>query len=139
MSKNKIVSEHQGGMLFSTSIDGHIVNIDLKPEHGGTDTASGPKILMLVSLAGCTGVDVVAILNKMKVMFTDFKVEVEAKLSEETPKVYTDVNIKYIIKVDEEKKGNVEKAVKLSQEKYCGVSRMFQSFANLTSEILYVD
>ncbi len=88
MASDLIISTHTGGMAFDTIIDGHHVGIDLKPEHGGRDAAPGPKILMLVSLAGCTGVDVVSILQKMKTDFTGFAVKVEANLTDEHPRVY---------------------------------------------------
>jgi putative redox protein len=139
MASNSIVSAHTGGMAFSTSINGHAVDIDLTKEHGGDDSAPGPKILMLVSLAGCTGVDVVSILDKMKISFSDFTIKVDAELTDEHPRIYKDVLITYSIKVDEDGRGNVEKAIKLSQEKYCGVSEMFRAFATLDSKIVYLD
>lgn len=139
MASNSIVSEHKGGMAFSTNINGHNVDIDLTKEHGGDNSAPGPKILMLVSLAGCTGVDVVSILNKMKTSFSDFTVQVDAQLTDEHPRVYKEVMITYSIKVDEDKRDNVEKAINLSQDKYCGVSEMFRAFSTLDSKIVYLD
>ncbi|MEO6289979.1 MAG: OsmC family protein, partial [Ginsengibacter sp.] len=105
---------------------------------GGNDLGTSPKILMLVSLAGCTGVDVVSILNKMKVKFSDLSLKVEAHLTEEYPKIYDDVTVIYTIRVNKDHELNVKKAVDLSQEKYCGVSEMFRSFAKLSSKIVYL-
>lgn len=139
MGSNIISSVYQGGMAFSTQINGHTVTIDLDKAGGGNDLGTSPKILMLVSLAGCTGVDVVSILNKMKVSFSDLSINVEAHLTEEHPKIYDDVTIIYTIKVDKKNKLNVKKAVDLSQEKYCGVSEMFRSFAKLSSKIIYLN
>jgi putative redox protein len=93
---------------------------------------------MLVSLAGCTGLDVVPILNKMRVNFTDFSINVEGHLTETDPKIYDQVLINYSIKVNKEDEEKVLKAVKLSQEKYCGVTRMFESFAKVSFEINYL-
>jgi putative redox protein len=138
MATNTIDSVFQGGMHFTTEIKGHNVSIDLTKENGGNDLATSPKILMLVSLAGCTGVDVVAILNKMRVAFSGFSINVHAHLSETEPKIYDDVIITYIIKVDEKDESKVEKAVTLSQDKYCGVSEMFRAFAKLSHKVQFV-
>lgn len=93
---------------------------------------------MLASLAGCTGIDVVSILNKMKVTFSDFSIDVSAGLTEEHPKIYRDVHITYKIKVNEADRPKMEKAVNLSKERYCGVSAMFSSFTKVESAIIYL-
>jgi putative redox protein len=138
MANNNISSVYQGGMAFSTQIDGHNITIDLSKSGGGTELGASPKILMLVSLAGCTGVDVVSILNKMKVKFSDFTIDVEAHLTEDYPKIYDDVTLIYSIRVNRQNESNVKKAIELSQEKYCGVSEMFRAFAKLSSKIIYL-
>ena len=125
-------------MAFSTKVNGHTITIDLDKAGGGNDVGSSPKILMLVSLAGCTGVDVVSILNKMKVNFSDLAINVEAHLTDEHPKIYDEVSVIYTIKVDKVNEPKVKKAVDLSQETYCGVSEMFRSFAKLSSKIVYL-
>ena len=133
-----IISTFQGGMAFNTDLSGHPVTIDLKPADGGNNTGSSPKILMLVSLAGCTGVDVVMILNKMRVEFSDFSIEIYGHLTDTEPRTYHTVNILYKIKVKPEAESKVAKAVDISQNKYCGVSAMFRAFANLETEIAFV-
>ncbi len=138
MGSNIINSVYQGGMAFSTKVNGHTITIDLDKTGGGNDVGSSPKILMLVSLAGCTGVDVVSILNKMKVNFSDLTINVEAHLTDEHPKIYDEVTVIYTIKVDKVNEPKVKKAVDLSQETYCGVSEMFRSFAKLSSKIIYL-
>ena len=138
MANNNITSVFQGGMAFSTEVNGHNITIDLKEASGGNNLGTSPKILMLVSLAGCTGVDVVGILNKMKVNFYDFSISVDAHLTEEHPKVYDEVTITYSIKVDKEHEPKVKRAVDLSQDTYCGVSEMFRAFAKLSSNIIYL-
>jgi putative redox protein len=127
-----------GGMNFTTLIDGHSITIDLDNAAGGNDEGTGPKILMLVSLAGCTGVDVVSLLKKMKATFSDFSINVEAHLTEDHPRIYDDVTLTYNIKVSKTNEAKVEKAVALSQDKYCGVSEMFRAFAKLSSKIVFL-
>ncbi len=139
MGNNVITSVYKGDMAFSTQIKDHNVIIDLDKAGGGNNLGTSPKILMLVSLAGCTGVDVVGILNKMKVEFSDLTINVDAHLTEEHPKIYDDVTVTYSIKVDKVNQSKVKRAVDLSQETYCGVSEMFRAFAKLSSRIIYLD
>ncbi len=139
MNTNTINSVYQGGMSFSTSVKGHSVVIDLDEAGGGNDLGTSPKILMLVSLAGCTGMDVVGILKKMKVKFSEFVINIHAHLTEVDPKIYHEVIVTYIIKVSKADEGKVAKAVSLSQDKYCGVSEMFRAFAKLSNKIIYLE
>jgi putative redox protein len=137
MATNSIESVHKGGMNFTTLINGHSIIVDLDKAAGGNDEGTSPKILMLVSLAGCTGVDVVSILNKGRVKFSDFTINIDAHLTGEHPRIYDDVTIIYNIKVNKSDEVKVEKAVILSQDKYCGVSEMFRAFAKLSHKIVF--
>jgi putative redox protein len=138
MAANTINAVFKEGMNFTAEVNGHKIEIDTDEAGGGKNLGTRPKALMLVSLAGCTGLDVVPILNKMRVNFTDFSINVEGHLTETDPKTYDEVLIKYSIKVKKEDEEKVLKAVKLSQEKYCGVTRMFESFAKVSFEINYL-
>jgi putative redox protein len=138
MATNTINSVFQGGMSFKSNVKGHDVIIDVDKASGGNDLGTSPKILMLVSLAGCTGLDVVSILNKMKVTFSDLSIKISANLTETDPKIYDDVMVTYSIKVDKENEDKVQKAVNLSQDKYCGVSEMFRAFAKLSHSIEFL-
>ena len=138
MDTHQISAAFTHGMAFKANINGHTLITDTNIEGGGNDEGPSPKRLMLASLAGCTGIDVVSILNKMKVDFSNFSIDVSAGLTDEHPKIYKDVMITYRIKVDQADKPKMEKAVKLSKEKYCGVSAMFSAFAKVESEIIYL-
>lgn len=85
-----------------------------------------PKALLLCGLAGCTGIDVVEMLEKMRVPFAGLKIEVEADQTTEPPKVFKDIHIHYVITTAEENRDKVKKAIDLSLEKYCGVSAMLK-------------
>lgn len=137
MASQHITSAFSSGMAFTTEVNDHKITIDLQKADNGNETGPRPKVLMLVSLAGCTGVDIVMILNKMRVEFSDFSIDVDAELSDTEPKVYTSVRLTYKIKVKKEDESKVEKAVDLSQNKYCGVSMMFRAFATLETEIVF--
>lgn len=127
----------QGKMKFtSTNEEDVTVVMDAKKENGGEGQGQNPKELVLIGLAGCTGMDVIAILEKMRAMPESLHLEVEAELTEEHPKTFKKVHIKYIVKGDvpEDK---LEKAIQLSQERYCGISVMFRKAAELTCEYVY--
>lgn len=102
------------------------VTMDAAREFGGKESAARPLELLLVSLAGCTGMDVVSLLRKMRVDFTGIELHIEAEKSEDHPHVFTEINLTYVISgsgVDEDK---FKKAIQLSQDKYCSVSAMLR-------------
>lgn len=138
MASNIINAVFKGGMNFTADVNGHKIEIDTEESAGGNNRGSRPKVLMLVSLAGCTGFDVVIILKKMRVDFSDFSISVEGHLTETEPKIYDKVVITFSIKVNEADQPKVEKAVRLSEEKYCGVSKMFEKFAEVSFKINYL-
>ena len=106
---------------FEADHEGNTIRIDGEKKNG-----HGPKALLLSGLAGCSGIDVVDILGKMKIEFSDFVIETEAELAEDHPKVFTSVHITYKMKTDIANEERVKKAIDLSLEKYCGVSAMLQ-------------
>lgn len=91
-----------------------------------SDKGFGPKALLLTGLAGCSGIDVVEVLEKMRVPFADLKIEAEAEQTEEHPKVFKDIYLNFILTTDEENRTKVQKAIDLSLEKYCGVAAMLK-------------
>ena len=95
--------------------------------------------MMLSSLAGCSGMDIASLLKKMRAEVADFKIEVEAHLTEEHPKFYDKVHVTYTFFGSDFKKNKIEKAVNLSVDQYCGVMEMFRKFAEVTTEIIYIE
>lgn len=93
---------------------------------GSRQNGFSPKALLLAGLGGCSGIDVVDILQKMRVEFSNFEIDVETTQTEENPKVFKDIHIIYKIKTDIENENKVKKAIDLSLEKYCGVSAMLR-------------
>ena len=104
---------------FTSSLDHNTVKID-----GARKNGFGPKALLLAGLAGCSGIDIVDILKKMRVHFSEFNIEVKAAQTEDLPKVYKDIYIAYRVKTKKDNEEKVRKAIDLSLEKYCGVSAM---------------
>ena len=98
-----------------------------------------PKPLMMVALAGCTGMDVVSILKKMRVNYEAFHVDVEADQTEEHPIRYSSMKVIYRFKGKDLPKEKIEKAVNLSRDRYCGVSANYAKAFPLDHEIVYED
>jgi len=94
----------------------------------------GPMQLLLVGLAGCTGMDIVSILEKKKIALVDFKVEVEALRADTYPMIWTDIKVMYLLWGESIKTKDVEQAIKLSEDKYCSVGLMLGRSACIKSE-----
>ena len=121
----------------SDNPSGHKMTVYDASAEDGTTVGFGPKALMLTSLAGCTGLDVVSLLNKMRAMVDDFKIIVTGELTEEHPKHYNKVKVDYHFYGSDFDEKKILKAVNLSVDKYCGVMEMFRQFATITTEIHY--
>ncbi|OGN73032.1 MAG: hypothetical protein A2X25_10810 [Chloroflexi bacterium GWB2_49_20] len=94
----------------------------------------GPMQLLLVGMAGCTGMDIVSILQKKKIELVDFKVEIEAMKNDTYPMIWTDINVMYLLWGESIKTKDVEQAIQLSEEKYCSVSIMLGKSARIKSD-----
>lgn len=138
MSKSHIVNTTWiHGMQFESSNPSQkSVFIDLSPENGGRNEGLHPKAMMLSALAGCTGVDVIMILNKMKAEFSGFRIETIGNLVG-SPEVYDKVEVIYHFYGSDFDKPKFEKSVNLSVDKYCGVLEMFRKFAEVKIRIEY--
>ena len=133
--QSNVVTSWKGNMLFDATVSGHHVIMDAHPSSGGEDKGCRPKELMLASLAGCTGMDVVSILKKMRVEITGLNIRVSADMTEEHPKHYDRMHIIYEFSGQDLDREKLEKAVQLSQERYCGVSYMYKKAMAVTYEI----
>lgn len=117
---------------FST---GHAITMDTSIEQGGTDSGPRPVELLLAGLAGCTGMDVIAILKKKRQDVTAFTVHVQGERRNEQPRSFTKLHVVYEVtgrKIDAEA---VRQAVHLSEDKYCSVAAMLRCAAPITREI----
>lgn len=127
------------GMSFEADLDGFKLTIDADASVGGENKGPKPKLLMLIALAGCTGMDVVSMLTKMRVEVEDLSIDVEANLTTEHPKYFDAFTIVYTFKGTDLPMAKLEKAVNLSQERYCGVSEMYRCFAKIDHKIVVLD
>ena len=134
--KDSVTIQLRENMSFNVKVNGHDMILDSSKEFGGNNEGPRPKSLMLVALAGCTGMDVVSILRKMKVNFDDLKVEVSGNITDEHPKHFDHMHIKYILRGKDIPFDKVNTAINLSQEKYCGVSFSYRKSMNITHEVI---
>jgi len=123
-------------MHFTGEAQGFEIPIDAKAEHGGTGRGPEPKVLTLTSLAGCTAMDVISLLRKMRAEPASFWVEAEAELTEEIPKVFKHITLTYKLSGGDVTQEKAEKAVALSQERYCGVSAMLRQVAPVDTRVV---
>ena len=121
---------------FETLLDGHKVTIDTTAENGGNNEGPRPKALMLVALAGCSAMDVISLFLKMRVRFGKISIDVTAETSDTIPMVYTAFHATYHIDGNIGDAAKIEKAIRLSQEKYCGVGLMMKKIGPITYDIL---
>jgi putative redox protein len=134
--KNTINMNWKGDMAFETELDGHKFIVDADGAVGGNDLGPRPKPLMLVALGGCTAMDVVSILKKMRVELSFFNVKVEANVTEEHPKHFNEMKIIYEFGGKNLDEAKLKKAIDLSMERYCGVSVVYRKVMPVTYEIV---
>lgn len=131
-----VVVRHQGQMVFQgENASGHRVTMDSSPEAGGSNQGVRPMEMLLLGLGGCTGIDVVGMLEKMRVPFERFEIAIQGERADDHPKVYRDIGIRYQFFGDAIAKDKVLRAVRLSHEKYCSVSAMLQASASVSAAV----
>jgi putative redox protein len=137
--KHTIKTEWKGDMAFEADVDGHKVMMDASNDGGGHDLGSSPKKLMLAALSGCTGMDVVTILKKMRVEIEKCHIEVQGDVAEEHPKRYTRMHVIYKFTGKNLPLDKIQKAVSMSEETYCGVEALYRMAIQVTSEIQIIE
>jgi putative redox protein len=131
-------AEWKGGMAFDLDLQDRKIPVDAVEEFGGKGYGPQPKGLMLSALAGCTAMDVVSLLGKMKVPFDSFKVDIDAELADTHPKVFTYVTVKYLFTGNEEElvQKKILRSIDLSLNDYCGVAATMKHTAEISWELI---
>jgi len=136
MNKEIVTTKWLSNMAFEADVHGHKIILDAGPNAGGENRGPRPKPLMLASLGGCTAMDVISILKKMRVEVDEFNVRVEGELTEEHPKHFIKIHVVYEFTGKDLPMDKLKKAVELSEERYCGVSAVYKKTMVMTSEIV---
>ena len=123
-----------GMLMVGKSDSGHAVVMDGPPEIGGENLGVRPMEMLLLGMAGCTMIDVVSTLKKMREDVVDCQTQVSADRSEEYPKVFTNIHVHFVLRGKQLNPLKVDKAIKLSAEKYCSASIMIGKTAIITHD-----
>ena len=126
----KTITEWKNDHVFDSHLGEHTITLD-----GNKQAGFNPKALLLSGLAACSGIDVVVILEKMRIKFSDFSIEAEADQTEEHPRVFKDILITYRVSTAIENEDKVKKAIDLSLDKYCGVSAMLAKNSKISYQL----
>ena len=127
------VTLDKGMAFYGTADTGFEIKMDTHPSAGGENDGFRPMELLLVGLGGCTAMDVVSILRKKRQTFSGFEVQLHADRAEEHPRIFTKINIHYIVRGDDVDPKAVERAIELSATKYCSAHAMLEKSATITS------
>jgi len=133
------IKQVEGLTFVAKGESNHWVTIDGPKAFFGSEAAPRPMELLLIALGSCTASDVASILRKKRVGLKKFEVNVEGERSEEHPKVFTKIHIEYIFHGDNLRKEHLERAIELSQNKYCPISSMLKKAAEITYSYQIID
>ena len=128
-----------GMLMVGKSHSGHSITMDGPPEIGGENLGVRPMEMLLLGVAGCTMIDVVSTLKKMRQDLTQCETKVNAERANDHPKVFTDIHIQFVIKGKDLDQNKVDKAITLSAEKYCSASIMLGKTASITHDFEIVE
>ena len=131
---NTTVKWIDGMMMVGESASGHAIVMDGPEDLGGKNLGIRPMEMLLLGMGGCTTMDVVSTLKKMREEVRDCRVEISAERADEHPKVFTKIHLNFIIKGSNLNEKKVEKAVSLSADKYCSASIMLGKMADITHD-----
>ena len=132
----KTITYWKTGFSFDSHFKKNSIALDDVAASGKDDSGFSPKALLLSGLAGCTGIDVVSILDKMKAPYASIRIETEAEMTSENPKVFEEIHITYFVKIPAEYEDKVKRAVDLSLEKYCGVAAMLRKHCPIRAKVI---
>lgn len=133
---DQISVDYKQDMSFVAHVENFTIDLDASVENGGNDSSMRPKPLMLVALAGCTGMDIASLARKMRVEIEKLTIDASAEKSEEMPVVYTSVQLTYNFTAKEEYRDKILKMVDMSQERYCGVAAMMRTVCPLNYTVV---
>ena len=133
--KHSIKTVWKVNNIFETDVDGHNIVIDLAKDAGGDDAGPRPKKFVLVAAAGCSGLDVVEIVKKMRIDIKGFNIQIESDVTDEYPKQYTNLKVVYEFEGENLPKEKLERACQLSFDNYCGVLAMYKKAVPVTYEV----
>jgi putative redox protein len=128
-----------GLLMVGKSDSGHTITMDGPPESGGENLGVRPMEMLLLGVAGCTMIDVVTTLKKMRQDLSHLETKINAERATDHPKVFTDIHIQFILKGQNLDEKKVDKAISLSADKYCSASIMLGETATITHDFEVIE
>ncbi len=126
----------EGSTFIARGPTNHWVVMDTKPEEHGHDGSARPMELVLMAMGGCSGIDIELMLQKMRIKLSDFRIVLKGERADSEPRVYTRIHAEYHFWGRDLPREKLERAVKLSDERYCSVSNMLNKVAAVTTEVI---
>ncbi len=140
INSHSVTIDLLGNMAFRAITEtGHEVVMDAAPQVGGTDTGPRPMELLLVGLGGCTGMDVISMLRKMRQDVTAYEVHVSGERATEHPKIFTSIHVEHIVRGHNLSSESVKRAVELSATRYCSAAAMLRRAAHIDERYRVID
>ena len=139
MSTTARVSWVDGALFVAEAGSGHTITMDGAPDIGGRNLAARPMEIVLIGMGGCTAIDVVSMLKKQRQDIEAIDVELVAERADDHPKVFTSVKLIYRVRGRKLNRALIERAVGLSDEKYCSAMAMIRLSAKVTHEVVLVE
>ena len=139
MSTTAKISWVDGALFVAEGGSGHTLTMDGAADVGGRNLASRPMEVMLIGMGGCTAIDVVAMLKKQRQDIEDVEIALVAERADDYPKVFTEVKLVYTVRGRKLSRPLIERAVSLSDEKYCSATAMFKKSATVSHEVVLVE
>ena len=127
-----LIKQVEGLSLVGKSDSNHWVPLDSVKTFGGAEAGNKPMEMVLIALGGCSAMDVLSILKKMREDVRDFDIELEAERASDHPAVFTKIHLKYVVTGKDLKEENINKAIDLSMNKYCSVTAMLKESVDIT-------
>ncbi len=138
-TKKAFVKQLKGITFVGKTDSNHWITMDGPEEFGGSNAGIRPKELILLSLAGCTGSDVASILSKKRVKLDGFEMNIDADVADEHPQVFTKIHLEYVFYGKNLPVKEIERAIELSQTKYCSVTAMLQKAVEINHSYKIVE
>ena len=139
MANTAKVTWVDGALLVAEAGSGHTFTMDGSPDVGGRNLGARPMEVLLIGMGGCTAIDVVSMLRKQRQNIEEVEVSLVGERATENPMVYTEVKVVYTVRGRKLNKALIERAVALSDEKYCSATAMFKKSAKVSREVVLVE
>jgi putative redox protein len=137
MAQHAVESQWMGKMQFNALVNDHVIIMDAPERGGGEDNGSIPKPFVLTALTGCAGMELLVVLKKNNIVLKELNIKATGELTKQIPFHYTEINVDFEIKANEEDKKKIVESVNLMMSSICGVSYMLQKIMPVVWQVKF--